>query len=190
MTDTALTPAPDAPAMSTEKRATLEKDIITRLRRIDAEHPDPKDITWLRTLLREQPAFYNLLTRRVTTVDEALIRRTVSHEVGVQVLLAQADKMRTDLGDETAPPLERPLIAHVVTAWLTLQQAEAGYESRVGGKNGVDLDIGIWWEKRMTMIQRRYLRAVETLARVRRLTAPATVQINVGEKQINVVEQT
>ncbi len=43
-----------------------------------------------------------------------------------------------------------------------------------------------WWERRMTAAQGRYRRAVESLARVRRLTHPSALQINVGERQVNV----
>ena len=43
-----------------------------------------------------------------------------------------------------------------------------------------------FWERRLSAAQRRFLRATETLARVRRLQLPA-VQVNIAERQLNQV---
>ena len=40
-------------------------------------------------------------------------------------------------------------------------------------------------DRKLSAAQRRYLRACETLARVRKLRLP-TLQVNIGEKQVNV----
>ena len=48
----------------------------------------------------------------------------------------------------------------------------------------ITLDQGMYWDRKLAASQRRYLRACETLARVRKLTG-ATVQVNIGERQIN-----
>lgn len=75
------------------------------------------------------------------------------------------------LGYNVAPMLERMLIESVVLAWmryndeLTIVQAE-------------------FRERRLSAAQRRYLRAVETLARIRRLALPA-LQVNIADKQVN-----
>jgi hypothetical protein len=45
--------------------------------------------------------------------------------------------------------------------------------------------LGEYHQKRVDACQRRYLRAVETLARVRRLGV-SPVQVNIGDKQVNI----
>ena len=42
-----------------------------------------------------------------------------------------------------------------------------------------------FWERRLSMSQRRSLQACETLAKVRKMKLPS-VQLNIGEKQVNV----
>ena len=45
------------------------------------------------------------------------------------------------------------------------------------------------WEKRLSANQRRYFRAIETLARVRKLASrtPEILQVNIAEQQVNQV---
>ncbi len=91
--------------------------------------------------------------------------------------------MCKDLGADAAPALERLLIAHVAMCWLRLQQAEYHYSKQQG--ESVTLALAEYRERKLTTAQHRYLRACESLARVRRLALPA-VQVNIGDKQINV----
>jgi hypothetical protein len=50
----------------------------------------------------------------------------------------------------------------------------------------LSLEQGTYWEKRLSSVQRRYLRACETLARVRKLAQAAPLQVNIGAQQVNV----
>ena len=88
------------------------------------------------------------------------------------------------MGWEVAPPLERLLIEHVALCWLRVQCVEQRY-AQIMAKS-ITLEQGRYWESRLSASQRRYLRATETLARVRKLRLPP-VQVNIGEKQVNVV---
>ncbi len=47
------------------------------------------------------------------------------------------------------------------------------------------LKQGEYWEKRLSSAQRRYLRACETLARVRKLAQASPLQVNIGAQQVN-----
>jgi hypothetical protein len=49
-------------------------------------------------------------------------------------------------------------------------------------RENLSLAQGEYWEKKLSANQRRYLRAVETLARIRKLNI--TVQVNVADKMI------
>jgi hypothetical protein len=98
------------------------------------------------------------------------------------------ETMRHDLGHQHAPMLERVLIDHVLTCWLRLQNVELRYTSVT--RESHTLDLGSHWERRLSAAQRRYLRACETLARVRKIIrrTPA-MQINIatqGGQQVNI----
>ncbi len=82
-------------------------------------------------------------------------------------------------------PLERTLVEHVALCWLKLQVCEQKYSGITNGT--MTLAQGNYWERKLSSAQRRYLRACETLARIRRLALPA-VQVNIGEKQLNVAK--
>ncbi len=43
-----------------------------------------------------------------------------------------------------------------------------------------------YWDRHLNAAQRRYLRAIETLARVRKLSGRGPIQINIAEQQVNV----
>jgi len=114
-----------------------------------------------------------------------VIESLVAGTVGREGLMAQAEAHRFGLGHKTSPDLERGLIEHVVLCWLRLQKAEYSYSQALG--DSLPLTVANWWERRLDKTHGRYLRACESLARVRRLARPSAFQINVGEQQVNVV---
>ncbi len=95
--------------------------------------------------------------------------------------------MRADLGYAESSALERLLIQHVSFCWLNLNLTEYRHTNVM--KQSISLACGIYWERRLTMAQRRFTRACESLARVRRLSRRIPVQVNIaaqGGQQINV----
>jgi hypothetical protein len=78
--------------------------------------------------------------------------------------------------------LERLLIDHVALCWLTYCRAQE-LHSRNFNKSST-IKQAEHREKMVSAAQRRYLRAVESLAKIRKLKLPA-IQVNIGEKQIN-----
>jgi hypothetical protein len=94
----------------------------------------------------------------------------------------QAEQMARELGAEQASPLERLLIDQVVIAWLRWQSVEWTYQRNF--EQSITLTKAFYLEKRLTAAHRRYLQAIESLARVRRLLARAPVQINIAQQQV------
>jgi hypothetical protein len=94
--------------------------------------------------------------------------------------------LRESLGYDDAPPLERMLIEHACVCWLRLAVMEVRYSCVVVANN--TLTQVEHTERRLTEAQKRFTRACESLARVRKLARPS-VQINVatdGGRQLNV----
>jgi hypothetical protein len=97
--------------------------------------------------------------------------------------------LKMELGSEGAPLLEQLLIQQVALCWLKLNLVELGYSNTM--KQTITLTLGVYWEKRLTAAQKRFTRACEALARVRKLSrnTPA-LQFNIaadGGRQVNVV---
>ena len=96
--------------------------------------------------------------------------------------------LKKDLGYDGAPMLEQLLIQQTALCWLKLNLVELGYSNTM--KQSITLTLGVYWEKRLSAAQRRFTRACETLARVRKLSrnTPA-LQFNIaasGGQQVNV----
>jgi hypothetical protein len=90
--------------------------------------------------------------------------------------------MRDELALATDGVLEGLLIDQVKSSWLALHHAEAIRNQNLTGQ----LHSVEFFERRVTQCQKRYLAAIKTLAQVRRLMRPF-IQVNIAEKQINVV---
>ncbi|MDQ5828097.1 MAG: hypothetical protein M3441_28615, partial [Chloroflexota bacterium] len=93
--------------------------------------------------------------------------------------------MREEYGHATAPPLERILIEQIIICWLRLNTLEIHYTTKTFESHTTE--TGLYWDRRLTNAQRRFTRACESLARVRRL-ARLNVQVNIaaeGGRQIN-----
>ncbi len=82
-----------------------------------------------------------------------------------------AELLKRELGFEEASPAERVLIDHAVLCHVRLGMVEHLYSRNTSNR----MDIAEHWERRLTMAQRRFTRAVTTLARVRALLARAEV---------------
>jgi hypothetical protein len=59
------------------------------------------------------------------------------------------------------------------------------YQYDATTQKSLTLNQAVHWEERLSAAQRRYQRAPEILAKIRRMKLPA-VQVNIGENQINV----
>jgi hypothetical protein len=80
-----------------------------------------------------------------------------------------AEALKAELGHAEASPVERMMIEHAVMCHVRLGMMEHLYTRHASGR----MDVIEHWEKRLTLAQRRYTRAVTTLARVRGLLARA-----------------
>jgi len=152
------------------------------VKKIDVPQPAPTDLEAFRALLTRLPEAWRVVGDLASQVRLGLVlelnrpassRESIEH--GMRAL-GQA------LGYNEGPALERLLIDQVVLCWLRMYLMEGWYSQRQ--EQGGPLAVMEHAEKVLSATQRRYLRAIETLARVRKLHI--TLQINVGEKQINI----
>jgi hypothetical protein len=114
------------------------------------------------------------------SIQNQIIEKATESEASRRVLIADVKRMGRTFGRHIAPPFERPLIDHIVTCWLRLQLVELQHTRELGG--GHTRENGGYWDRRLTEAQRRYLRAMNLLAKLRHL-GPA-VQVNVANQQV------
>jgi hypothetical protein len=104
-----------------------------------------------------------------------IVRRTIEKEI---------ERKRSEVAGEEASPLERLLAERVALCWVAATYADAEYTRKV--KEGMSFREGEYYSKRCEQTNRQLLKAIESLARVRRLLTP--MQVNIGQNQINMAQ--
>lgn len=100
-----------------------------------------------------------------------------------EAITSKLVQLRAEFCGPNPTPLERLLVERVVLCWLQVHYEDAIDAS--GLKKGVTWKQSLNQQKRAETAQRRFLAAVKALATVRRLALPV-LQVNIGEKQVNV----
>ena len=77
--------------------------------------------------------------------------------------------------------LETLLINRILSAWMHVMYADAAYAQML--QRGGSFAEGEYHQKRLERANRQLLRAIQSLATVRRLLRPT--QVNIGQNQIN-----
>ena len=166
----------------------LSRRFLDLLKKTDCQVPDPADLHALRAMLEQHPGLWRVAGDLAHTAAMSIVGRMRAYPLVAESLKRGWDAMKDELGYQLASPLERLLIEQIVLCWLHLHVVELEYTSLIGASPpSTDADH---WEKRLSAAQARYLRAYETLARIRKLarSTPA-LQVNIaadGGQQINV----
>jgi hypothetical protein len=116
--------------------------------------------------------------RRGPVAKHAYLDESIKH---------QLRRLRASLGYETASALERLLIDVIVGAWQDYHLFAMVYGQRT--TESFTLRDMEQWERVLCSKEARYLRAIEELARVRRLLKLPALQVNIaaaGGQQVNV----
>jgi hypothetical protein len=166
------------------------------LTKANKEHPRSSDVQALRELLDGNKAlklWQNCMGMGELAENQALDTITDDSDSGHgsrECWKQRLRAMRADLGHDTSTPLERLLIQQVTLCWLNLSLLEYRHVNIM--KQSITLTLGAYWDKRLSMSQRRFTRACESLARVRRLSRRIPIQVNIaaqGGQQINVAAE-
>ena len=144
------------------------------------KEPSKKDLATIRTHLEQHPELGRELLGLSGITEQRIINRLFKEPALRLSVGAECEAMRRGLGFGQVPLLEQILIEHVVLCWLRFQDVNDRYENKMGGP--YTIDEGDYWERRLSAAQRRYLRACEALARVRKLSI--NVQVNIANQQI------
>ena len=149
-----------------------------------AQSGDATTLPAIRELLKEPhivEAFGNLAAHAENTLIRKFSGKDLAVCEGVQ---RKMDSLRTELGGLTPSPLERLLVERVVACWLYLYSLETTY----AGKDSMNLELALYYQRCIDRAHKRYLSAIKTLAVVRKLALPV-LQVNIARRQVNVASQ-
>jgi hypothetical protein len=150
-----------------------------------AKKPAKEDLQLIRKFLIARPDFCRAVVDMSEVVQTELIKNMAggSQAFVRMAIEEQALNVRDEMGYHDAPIMEKLLIENIVTSWLLLQHYEQQVAFRMTGSYSIP--VLEFWERRLSKAQKRYLAACESLTKIRKMAIPA-VQVNIGEKQINV----
>lgn len=157
------------------------------IKKVDKANPENNDGTALAVFLNLHPEFWRVSGDLAEQASLNMIQAMNAPRAMKESLKAGLDVMENELSAPTDGELERLIIRQAVGCWLRLSYIEYSYGRSLIESNQT-LTQASFWERRLSAAQRRYLRALETLSRVRRLNLPA-VEVNIASQQVNQVNQ-
>lgn len=160
------------------------REFLELARAVDTGNPDPAQVAKLRRLLDEHPALARQGGDLCRITADMLIKRSFSHQGSMRFSIErQLETMRQSLGYVEGVEPDGMLIEHILMCWLRLHDVEARLEMVLHDNSS--FEVREHFEKRLNAAQRRYLRAVETLARVRKLAQRTpTLNVNIANQQV------
>ena len=171
--------------MTKRKTAKKQKNEASEfLTRLQKGRGTAEDIERFNKSLKDGPNIIQLFDL-AENAKQAILRNLAGDNQALK--LANSEKLeiiKNELGYDQSSQLERLLIEQIVLCNLRLYWVEN--LMIVNMKQATMLQVQ-HWEKRLSANQRRYFRAIETLARVRKLASrtPEILQVNIAQNQVN-----
>lgn len=142
---------------------------------VNKSNPSDADKQALREYFKENPEVWKATADLPTKVEDRILSDACSTSYAAkQAFRKKLATMRDNLGWDTSSGMERILIEQVCLNWLRLNFLESLHYSKTSESHSTE--TGLYWDKRLTSAQRRYLRACESLAKVRKLLSEAELK--------------
>jgi hypothetical protein len=116
----------------------------------------------------------------------AWFRQSLVNKMGADNVFAKEaakqklERVQADLEGPNPTPIERLLAERASLCWFAVNW----YEERFINANEMSLTQADYFQRRIHRTHQRFLSAVETLARVRKMAGP-TLQVNIARNQVN-----
>jgi hypothetical protein len=154
-------------------------------------NPTKEDRQALAAAFDKYPEMTQIVGNLARGVREIRIKKLGEHNHFLQEsVIRTMDTIERELGYEQAPMASRLLIEQVLASWADLAVVQSRHTDLLASSHS--MKEGEYWDARLTRAQTRYLRALETLARVGRLSRVVPVQVNIaaqGGQQINIASE-
>lgn len=134
------------------------------------KNPKEADLQRLREMMREDASIWQIYGDWARQTEDVILSEYFeSSGFLLETVKKKLVDLRDELGWDNAPEIEKLLIRQICLSWLRLYHAERMHQQRTNQTHSFDL--GMYWEKRLTLAQKRHLKAIESLAKVRKMTA-------------------
>ena len=155
------------------KKESSYQDITSLIKKTDKENPKPEDLAEMQRYLDDNSALVvaNSISRKAL---ERAVEICSTSALVRELYNRQIKEKQNELGIKTASPIEKILIEQVVICWLRLNHFEMIYSNKTAESH--TFTSGIYWDKKLSSAQRRLLKACESLAKVKKLTAEADLK--------------
>jgi len=155
------------------------------------EKPRAEDLVALRRFFDDVPEVWHSTGNMATRTLDHLIRTYYQQSAYVRECVSRrVEELREQLGYQESPTLERILIEQILVCWVNLYVLEINSATKLCESHSKE--TGLYWDRRLTGAQRRFRRASECLARIRKLSRNVpTLQFNIaalGGQQLNVAK--
>ena len=134
------------------------------------KNPKEEDLQTLRKMMKEDASIWQMYGDWAHQCELMIMRDYFesSDFLGKTVEKKLRD-LRNELNWENSTVLEKLLIRQICITWLRLYYVERKHHQATTGSHS--LTSGIYWDKRLSEAQKRHLKAIESLAKVRKMTA-------------------
>ena len=181
----------NALAQKKEKTALVQSGLNESLSTLQSlmndANENPNKLVELQAYLGKNPDLRDRISVLASTAKEHLLEKVIAESGSRLLVREEMEGMRNKLTYKDSTPLEMLLIDSVLMCWLRLQYAECHMNYSMGGEQSfAQVDFA---DKMLTRAQNRYNRAIESLARVRRLSRPKNKKsIDISVKTTNVIK--
>ena len=153
---------------------------------IDPKTPNQAQIKELKRFIEEYPAFIWEETANLTNiVIKDYITGTSKNKVFKAVLEESMKIIKDQLNYDNSSIIEKMIIDSIVVSWLQLQHMEGTFTKSLYDQ-GFDGKEKKFWDQLLTSAQKRYLRAIDSLVRLRKTGVNLQINIasNVGTQKV------
>jgi len=156
-------------AKKTDLKTTTKQPSISELVKLtDKENPAPEHLKAIRQHMDENNELVKL-----NEIGERAIKGVISNYTASalmkEVYVRQMHEKRAEMGYDSANTMEQMLINQVVLCHLRMSMVEMYQAEKV--KASHTIETGMYWDRLLTTYQRRFQRACESLAKVKKLLA-------------------
>lgn len=173
--------------------ATFEQqkaEFIELFDKINKDKPDPGDMRKVGAMLGKNPHLWQIGMGIGGSTLHAFLGKITKNESQQLIFEAEALSLKERLGYVSSNQIEKLIINQIIFCWAGVNYVE-NHVSAMLTTSGLQLSTLEYWQRTLTCYQNRYLKAIETLARVRKLNKGIAFQVNIaadGGQQVNVNE--
>jgi hypothetical protein len=166
------------------------EDLLKVLERIDKEKPKSEDVAKAEEILTRNSYLWEAGFGLSGTALWSYIRRIEKIKSQQLFIEAEAKYIKEQLGYSATNQIEKLIIEQILLCWIGVIHIERRLLALMT-QGSHTTEEGEYWQNTLTRYQNHYLRAIEMLARVRKLNKGIAFQVNIaadGGQQVNVNE--